>query len=137
MIILSWTTKKHKEKTLSRPLHSKLTKIQGLPKDLKKTLRTFQGKWNSRTPPKIQGLFKTANHGERLSLSPLFFLTHVFYSRPLYPTLLNCFFGSFISISFSLICLSLNHSSHFSHPCKLFPSLSYCFPLFLDSVATL
>ena len=27
--ILSWTTKKHK-KTLSRPLHSKLKKIQGL-----------------------------------------------------------------------------------------------------------
>ena len=27
--ILSWTTKKH-QKTLSRPLHSKLKKIQGL-----------------------------------------------------------------------------------------------------------
>ena len=28
--ILSWTTKKHKKKTLSKPLHSKLKKIQGL-----------------------------------------------------------------------------------------------------------
>ena len=40
--ILSWTTKKH-QKPLSRPLHSKLKKIQGL----------------SRPSPKIQGLFKT------------------------------------------------------------------------------
>ena len=40
--ILSWTTKKH-QKTLSRPLHSKLKKIQGL----------FKEKWNSRT---FQGL---------------------------------------------------------------------------------
>ena len=28
--ILTWTTKKHKKKTLSRPLLSKLKKIQGL-----------------------------------------------------------------------------------------------------------
>ena len=41
--ILSWTTKKHKKKLLSRPLHSKLKKIQGL----------FKEKWNSRT---FQGL---------------------------------------------------------------------------------
>ena len=41
--ILSWTTKKH-QKTLSRPLHSKLKKIQGLFKDLHRNLRTFQGK---------------------------------------------------------------------------------------------
>ena len=40
--ILSWTIKKHQE-TLSRPLHSKLKKIQGLLKE----------KWNSRT---FQGL---------------------------------------------------------------------------------
>ena len=60
--ILSWTTKKH-QKTLSRPLHSKLKKIQGLFKDLHRNLRTFQGKMEfkdfSRTSPKIQGLFKT------------------------------------------------------------------------------
>ena len=36
--ILAWTTKQH-QKTLSRPLHSKLKKIQGL----------FKEKWNSRT----------------------------------------------------------------------------------------
>ena len=60
--ILSWTTKKH-QKTLSRPLHSKLKKIQGLFKDLHRNLRTFQGKMVfkdfSRTSPKIQGLLKT------------------------------------------------------------------------------
>ena len=41
--ILSWTTKKH-QKTLSRPPHSKLKKIQGLFKDWHSNLRTFQGK---------------------------------------------------------------------------------------------
>ena len=41
--ILSWTTKKH-QKILSRPLHSKLKKIQALFKDLHRNLRTFQGK---------------------------------------------------------------------------------------------
>ena len=60
--ILSWTTKKH-QKNLSRPLHSKLKKIQGLFKDLHRNLRTFQGKMEfkdfSRPSPKIQGLFKT------------------------------------------------------------------------------
>ena len=60
--ILSWTTKKH-QKILSRPLHSKLKKIQGLFKDLHRNLRTFQVKMEfkdfSRTFPKIQGLFKT------------------------------------------------------------------------------
>ena len=40
--ILYWTTKKH-QNILSRPLHSKLKKIQGL----------FKEKWNSRT---FQGL---------------------------------------------------------------------------------
>ena len=39
--ILSWTTKKH-QKILSRPLHSKLKKIQGPFKDLHRNLRTFQ-----------------------------------------------------------------------------------------------
>ena len=57
--ILSWTTKKH-QKILSRPLHSKLKKIQGPFKDLHRNLRTFQGKMEfkdfSRTFPKIQGL---------------------------------------------------------------------------------
>ena len=61
--ILSWTTKKH-QKILSRLLHSKLKKIQALFKDLHRNLRTFQGKMEfkdfSRTSPKIQGLFKTA-----------------------------------------------------------------------------
>ena len=60
--ILSWPNKKH-QKTLSRPLHSNLTKIQGLFKNLHRNLRTFQGKMEfkdfSRTSPKIQGLFKT------------------------------------------------------------------------------
>ena len=59
--ILSWTIKKH-QKTLSRLIHSKLKKIQGLFKDLHRNLRTFQGKMEfkdfSRTSPKIQGLFK-------------------------------------------------------------------------------
>ena len=49
-------------KTLSTRLHSKLKKIQGLFKDVQRNLRTFQGKMEfkdfSRTPPKIQGLFK-------------------------------------------------------------------------------
>ena len=60
--ILSWEAKSIK-KTLSRPLHSKLKKIQGLLKDLHRNVRTFQGKMEfkdfSRTSPKIQGLFKT------------------------------------------------------------------------------
>ena len=46
--ILSWTTK-NLQKTLSMPLNSKLKKIQELFKDLHRNLRTFQGKWNSRT----------------------------------------------------------------------------------------
>ena len=50
--ILSWTTKKH-QTIISRPLHSKLKKIQ----------RLFLGKMEfkdfSSTSPKIQGLFKT------------------------------------------------------------------------------
>ena len=60
--ILYWTTKKH-QKNISRPLHSKLKKMQGLFKDLHRNIRTFQGKMEfkdfSRTSPKIQGLFKT------------------------------------------------------------------------------
>ena len=48
IFILSRTTKKH-QNTLSRPLHSKLMKIQGL----------FKEKWNPRISPKIQALFKT------------------------------------------------------------------------------
>ena len=39
--ILSWTTKKH-QKILSRPVHSKLKKIQGLFKDLHRNLRTLK-----------------------------------------------------------------------------------------------
>ena len=60
--ILSWTMKRH-QKNLSRPLHLKLKKIQGLFKGLHRNLRTFQGKMEfkdfSRTSPKSQGLFKT------------------------------------------------------------------------------
>ena len=48
---------------VSTPLFLKLKKIQGLFKDLHRNSRTFQGKMAfkdfSRTPPKIQGLFKT------------------------------------------------------------------------------
>ena len=50
--ILSWTTKKH-QNILSRPLHSKLKKIQGLSKE----------KWNSRT---FQGLPLKFNDFSRL-----------------------------------------------------------------------
>ena len=39
--ILSWTTKK-RQKTLSRPLNSKLKKIQGLAQKFKDFSRTFQ-----------------------------------------------------------------------------------------------
>ena len=60
--ILSRTTKKH-QKTLSRLLHSKLKKIQGLFKDLHRNLRTFHGKMGFkdflRTSPEIQVPFKT------------------------------------------------------------------------------
>ena len=45
---LSWTTKKH-QKTLSRPLHFKLKKIQGLFKDFHRKLRTFQDCVNPET----------------------------------------------------------------------------------------
>ena len=48
---------------VSTALFLKLKKIQGLFKDLHRNSRTFQGKMEfkdfSRTPPKIQGLFKT------------------------------------------------------------------------------
>ena len=60
--ILSWTIKRH-QKNLSRLLHLKLKKIQGLFKGLHRNLRTFQEKMEfkdfSRTSPKSQGLFKT------------------------------------------------------------------------------
>ena len=46
-------------KTVSRPLHSKLKKFHRRFKDLHRNLRTFEEKWDSRTPPKIQRLFKT------------------------------------------------------------------------------
>ena len=63
--ILSWTTKRH-QINLSRPLLSKLKKIQGLFEDLHRNLRTFQQKMEfkdfSRTSPKIQGLFKTVQN---------------------------------------------------------------------------
>ena len=42
------------QKTLSRPLHLKLKKIQGLFNELHRNLRTFQG-----LPPKFKDLFKT------------------------------------------------------------------------------
>ena len=51
--ILSWTSKKH-QKILSRSLHSKLKKIQGLSKDLHKNLRAFEGKMESTST--FQGL---------------------------------------------------------------------------------
>ena len=57
--ILSWTTKKH-QTILSRPLHSKLKKIQGLAQKFKDF---------SRTSPKIQGLFKTVKTLIQLILS--------------------------------------------------------------------
>ena len=64
--ILSWTTKKH-QIILSRPLRSKLKKIQGLFKDLDRNLRAFRGKLEfkdfSRT--KIQGLFKDLDRNLR------------------------------------------------------------------------
>ena len=49
--ILSWTTTEH-QKTLCGSLHTKL-KIQGHFKDLHRNLRSFEGKWDSRT---FQGL---------------------------------------------------------------------------------
>ena len=60
--ILTWTTEKQ-QNTLSRPLHLKFKKIQGLFKDFAQKLKDFSRKngFNnfSRTSPKIQGLFKT------------------------------------------------------------------------------
>ena len=55
--ILSWTTKK-RQKTLPRPLHSKLKKTQGYFKDLHR-MDKIEFKDFLRTSPKIQGLFKT------------------------------------------------------------------------------
>ena len=57
--ILSWTTKIIKKHFPGHYKYSKNKKIQEIFKDLHGNLRTFQGKWNSRTSPKIQGLFKT------------------------------------------------------------------------------
>ena len=60
---------------VSTPLFLKLKKIQGLFKDLHRNSRTFQGKMEfkdfSRTPPKIQGLFKTVRTLEKKSIHPL------------------------------------------------------------------
>ena len=72
--ILSWTTKK-RQKTLPRPLHSKLKKTQGHFKDLHRNLKTFQGKMEfkdfSRTSRKIQGLSKTVRALLLLSIMAL------------------------------------------------------------------
>ena len=54
---LSWTTKK-RQKTLPRPLHSKLKKTQGHFKHLHR-MDKMEFKDFLRTSPKIQGLFKT------------------------------------------------------------------------------
>ena len=62
--ILSQTTKKH-QKTLSRPLHSKLKKIHGLFKDF----------------PKFQGLFQDC-------VNPIFFLHQQYFSLRKHPFLL-------------------------------------------------
>ena len=71
--ILSWTTKNH-QKTLARPLHSKLKKIQGLSKDLHRNLRTFQGLFETaRTLSKI-GLYFTQRNGPILELKQIFLL---------------------------------------------------------------
>ena len=55
---------------VSTPLFLKLKKIQGLFKDFHRNSRTFQGKMEfkdfSRTPPKIQGLFKTVRTLDKL-----------------------------------------------------------------------
>ena len=56
--ILSWTTKEH-QKTLSRPLHSKSKKIQGLVKKFKDFSRKNGIQGLFKDFPKIQGLFKT------------------------------------------------------------------------------
>ena len=56
---LWFSTTRKAWKPLSRPLRSKLKKIQGLFKGWHRNLRTFQEKWNPRTSPKFQGLFKT------------------------------------------------------------------------------
>ena len=55
--ILSWITKK-RQKTLPRPLHSKLKKTPGHFKDLHR-MDKMEFKDFLRTSPKIQGLFKT------------------------------------------------------------------------------
>ena len=59
------------------PLHLKLKKMQGLFKDFHRNSRTFQAKIEfkdfSRTPPKIQGLFKTVQtlrQGKLMGVSP-------------------------------------------------------------------
>jgi len=50
--VLSWTSKEH-QKTLSRPLHLKLKKIQGLFKACTEISGLFKEKWSSGT---LQGL---------------------------------------------------------------------------------
>ena len=56
--ILSWTTKEH-QKTLSRPLHPKLNKIQALVKKFKDFSRKNGIQGLFKDFPKIQGLLKT------------------------------------------------------------------------------
>ena len=68
--------------SLFTPLHLKLKKIQGLFKDLHRNSRTFQGKMEfknfSRTPPEIQGLFKTVQTMEPIvTANRSIFLTQV------------------------------------------------------------
>ena len=60
--ILSWITKKH-QNILSRSLHSKLKKIQGLFKDLNRNLKTFQG-----LPLKFKD-FSSANPEELMNVN--------------------------------------------------------------------
>ena len=69
--ILSWTTKKHLKKKLSRPLHSKLKKIQGLPLKFK----DFQDRANPVTGlsnKKLVALFIDLTCVVREQLDPVF-----------------------------------------------------------------
>ena len=76
---------------LLTPLHLKLKKIQGLFKDLHRNSRPFQGKMEfkdvSRTPPEIQGLFKTVRTLE-LVLPCVFF--HLLPNTLVSHTLVSC-----------------------------------------------
>ena len=71
---------------VSTPLFLKLKKIQGLFKDLHRNSRTFQGKMEfkefSRTPPKIQGLFKTVRTLQEQVLECLTYKISSFLNPP-------------------------------------------------------